>query len=791
MGKLMNTGKTTKKDVLRKETKLGRLLKQVHEGNIPLPTELGHNYEDDYDDDYDDDYVSQSHTEEISFIEYAIINAFLYDAYRGKTTEIIVDSYGETDSIGRNTFGGVFDVTASFWFNGKFNDEENSFIFQTKMFVDRGELVTQLHMSVKKGVNASKLEKYYKELKTLAFNNSEYKGKCIKVKLREGSFRGIEIIDMEESSNELILTDTQHKYIEHFINRVSRGGNARYLLNGEPGTGKAQPLDVKVLTPNGWTTMGEISVGCDVLTPEGKVTKVIGVYPQGVKDIYRINFKDGRSTEACGEHLWSVYGVPVGKNRKKSWSVIDTLDIKNKIENTKYRLKVPLVSNVLNNNDVTLVTPPYLMGLLLGDGSFNENSIKLSTADSFIVDKVNCILDEKYNLIHDSKYDYTLTRKDGKGYKGGDCGNDYVIENIVLGLSDKRSDTKFIPEKYKKLSFNQTIELIQGLMDSDGTCDKSSSLSYCTVSYQLAKDVQELIWSIGGIASISEKQSYSTYKGEKKRGKLAYNVNIRYANPKLLFTLERKLNNVSDTYQYSDTLKNNIVSVEYVGKKEAKCIMIEDVNHLYVTDNYIVTHNTESIREIARKLIPNVTFVIPEFTTSEDLTSIMEACEIFEHGVIVMDDIDLYLGSRDNGSYTRLLGQFLSFFDGVKKRKISLLASTNDKGLVDKAAERPGRFNFTLDFTFLDKDQIIKVCAIHLDKKWQVKEVHDALTGTVNGKKVNITGAFIANLADNIREMSEDDEEWSVEDTVSLITESYKGFYSSQVEKEKSSMGFK
>jgi ATP-dependent 26S proteasome regulatory subunit len=137
-----------------------------------------------------------------------------------------------------------------------------------------------------------------------------------------------------------------------------------------------------------------------------------------------------------------------------------------------------------------------------------------------------------------------------------------------------------------------------------------------------------------------------------------------------------------------------------------------------------------------------------------------------------------------------LLGQFLSFFDGVKKRKISLLASTNDKGLVDKAAERPGRFNFTLDYSFLDEDQIVKVCNIHLPNKWRIKEVYDALKENINGKKPNITGAFIANLADNIKEMSEDDEYWTLEDTVSLIKESYKGFYSSQVEKEKSTMGF-
>jgi len=393
-----------------------------------------------YDDDDDDDepYLTNSYTEEVSFIEFAIINAYLHSVMKGKQSGMVVNGYGTSDNIGRVEFGGNFEVTGSYWFICKLEDDENDYIFQTKMFLDgRNELNNQFHLTSKKGIDHNDFSKLIKKIKTLAFNESEYKGKCIKVKLREGRFKGIEIIDIEAASNELVLNDVQMKFIEHFVTRVARGGNARYLLNGEPGTGK-----------------------------------------------------------------------------------------------------------------------------------------------------------------------------------------------------------------------------------------------------------------------------------------------------------------------------------------------------------------TESIREIARKLIPNVTFIIPDFGNSEDLTSIMEGCEIFENAVIIMDDIDLYLGSRDNGSYTRLLGQFLSFFDGVKKRKISLLASTNDKGLVDKAAERPGRFNFTLDYSFLDDEQIIKVCKIHLPEQWKVQEVYNALSGKINGKKVNITGAFIANLADNIKEMSEDDAEWGIDDTVSLINESYKGFYSSQVEKEKQTMGF-
>jgi hypothetical protein len=401
-------------------------------------------YLDDNDDDDDDDddeigETSQLRSQEITFIELAMLNSYFYSSYKGKDKEVAITAYGQIDGTNRINFGGLFDIGGSFWFIGKVEGYDNDFLFQTRLFLDvRNELNIHFSISAKNGVDYTQFKELFKKIIGIAFNKSEYKGKCIKVKLTENRFRGIEIIDVKESSNELILNDVQKKFIEHFITRVSKGGTARYLLNGEPGTGK-----------------------------------------------------------------------------------------------------------------------------------------------------------------------------------------------------------------------------------------------------------------------------------------------------------------------------------------------------------------TESIREISRRLIPNVTFIIPDFSSSDDLTAILEACEIFENGVIIMDDIDLYLGSRDNGSYTRLLGQFLSFFDGVKKRKISLLASTNDKGLVDKAAERPGRFNFTLDYSFLDTEQIVKVCNIHLPEKWRVQEVYDVLSGTINGRKVNITGAFIANLADNIKEMSDGDESWSLDDTISLITESYKGFYTSQVEKERNSLGFK
>lgn len=207
------------------------------------------------------------------------------------------------------------------------------------------------------------------------------------------------------------------------------------------------------------------------------------------------------------------------------------------------------------------------------------------------------------------------------------------------------------------------------------------------------------------------------------------------------------------------------------------------------------TGKTESIRKIIQELTPKSTFIIPVFSTVSDLKMILECCEIFDDGVVIMDDIDLYIGSRDTGGGSaNLLGEFLAFFDGVKKRKINLLASTNDKSLVDKAAERPGRFSFVIDFDYLEQDQVIEICELHLAERWQVQEVYDKLTGKVEGKDVKVTGAFIANLSNNINEMALDAEEegeddWTLEDTLNLIESLYKGFYQSQTKSE-TSLGF-
>lgn len=399
------------------------------------------------------------------------------------------------------------------------------------------------------------------------------------------------------NKNETVLFQTLK------INIKCKSENQKKLINsikeneiticcGLPGTGKAQPLYSKILTPNGWTTMGDIKENDEVITPKGNITKIIGVYPQGKKDIYKIIFSDGREVESCNEHLWKV--------KYRHWSNDKVLTLKDIIKNHSKkiddnRLYIPLIESS-GNIDIDLPMNPYLLGTLIGDGGMTNNTLTFSNQDEEVLELVGEHLNEdgyQLNKLKHSNYDYGIVSIE----KIKISGKKNIFTNLIkselntLGLYGKKSEDKFIPSIYQLSSKKQKLNLIQGLMDTDGTTDtRRCSVSYSTSSKRLSEDFVRLIHSIGGITNVTIKHPTYTYKGEIKTGLDNYMINIRYPKPEDLFSLSRK-KNICKTYQYKN-LNLRIDSIEYVGKVESKCIMVEDKEHLYITDNYVVTHNT-------------------------------------------------------------------------------------------------------------------------------------------------------------------------------------------------------
>jgi phosphate starvation-inducible protein PhoH len=402
------------------------------------------------------------------------------------------------------------------------------------------------------------------------------------------------------------LTDNQRKLFDAYAE------GKHLVAYGCAGTGKAQPLYSKVLTPYGWKSMGEIKIGDDVLTPKGKTSRVNGIFPQGKKHIYEILFHDGSKTRCCLEHLWEINTSSDWNRRKKgSKKVVNTQYIidflkEKEIRKSATNISIDLIEPI-KTNDINLPLDPYLLGCLIGDGCLTTTTPKITSKDIELINRLQEIIGEEYTIKHckSSQYDYNFV--DSLSHKNKFNRITKIL--VELNIQGKKSYEKTIPSIYLNSGTEQKLNLLRGLLDTDGTVDKrNGTVSLSTTSEILAKQVQEIIWSLGGICKITSKIPSYTYDGVKKIGKRCYNVCITLRTPKELFSLQRKKDLCRETYdefQYRRKIKN----VNYIGEDEAQCIMIDDENHLYITDDYIITHNTfitlyNSIRDVLDERTP-------------------------------------------------------------------------------------------------------------------------------------------------------------------------------------------
>ena len=175
-----------------------------------------------------------------------------------------------------------------------------------------------------------------------------------------------------------------------------------YMFAGSSGSGKAQPLTSKVLTPTGYVNMGDIKVGDIILDGKGNPTKVLGVFPQGKRDIYKIYLNDGTYIEVSDNHLNSIYKYKIkhfnhnNVEIEEKDEVLTTLQLKEIVDtpnyrkgfNNRLRLRLPII-NCWENNNIKI--DPYLLGCLIGDGGLSD-SLLFSSKDQDIIDNLNNIL---------------------------------------------------------------------------------------------------------------------------------------------------------------------------------------------------------------------------------------------------------------------------------------------------------------------------------------------------------------------------------------------------------------
>ena len=343
-------------------------------------------------------------------------------------------------------------------------------------------------------------------------------------------------------------------------------------LYGQPGCGKGHPYGTPILTDTGWVPVEALEVGDTCIGSDGGVYRIFGVYDRGVLPVYEVTLSDGSSVQVDADHLWAVTTKKGGERVISTQQIIDGWALY-----SKYHLKVPPAPACDLRENPYLPLPPYALGALLADGCLHGGSIQWTKNSQAVADAMNASLAQAgYSLREITRE--TSTARQWKIEHPLNGPHWSVIKRTIQEMElNVPSVSKFIPSAYLSASIEQRTALLNGLFDGDGSVDHRGNPKYTTTSKRLAKDVLALCWSLGIAAHLQRK------KGE---GTIAVTIQSDH-NPFLASRYRDAF-----TPHISDRVARRIVSIEPKGCAEVRCIAVTAPDSLYVTKDYIVTHNT-------------------------------------------------------------------------------------------------------------------------------------------------------------------------------------------------------
>lgn len=340
------------------------------------------------------------------------------------------------------------------------------------------------------------------------------------------------------------------------------------MLYGGYGSGKGLIYGTPVATTTGWTKVEDLTIGSEVIGADGNPTRVYGIWDRGILPVYTVRMSDGSRVTVDGDHLWTV------SNDRGVTMTLPTSDIIRRLDAPRPRpLYIPTVAPVQYTGG-DLPIPAYAFGALLADGYLAGAAIQWTKNDQAVVDAMRASLESGGFSLRE------VTRDTSTARQWKIDGGDQSIRAAVIGLdANHKSAGKFIPECYLTASEADRWALIRGLFDGDGTRSSSrAQAQYHTISRALADDVASLAWSLGIAAHVSPV----------RQGDGTWRVGILDDSPVFFAS---KHASVPKTHS-RDRSRRAIVSITPAGHGDVRCIAVEAADQLYVTKDYIVTHNT-------------------------------------------------------------------------------------------------------------------------------------------------------------------------------------------------------
>lgn len=345
----------------------------------------------------------------------------------------------------------------------------------------------------------------------------------------------------------------------------------------------AHPYSQKVFTPKGWRTWGEIQIGDELYGTYGNITKVIDIPYDKECDVYEITLRDGRKILASDEHLWKI-----DFHNRMGSQIMTTLELLKEYKRGKKVSErnpsgIEYVCAIHKNEGIEMPyketkVDPYTFGLLLGDGCFVHRCCYYTQIEEDVNIEKQYI---PYNLIKwNSKYAYHI---DIPGWSS-------ILKEY--GLYWKKSEDKFIPDEYKYNSREVRLNLLKGLMDSDGTLDKSDRYVISLSSKKLIEDIAFICRSLGYNCSYTIKKARYKVNGVYKECLSSYSLTIFTRD--IISNLPRKqkrAKKITNEYTINKEIRTKIIDIKYIGKQQAKCVTVDSKDNCYLIGDFVATHN--------------------------------------------------------------------------------------------------------------------------------------------------------------------------------------------------------
>lgn len=433
------------------------------------------------------------------------------------------------------------------------------------------------------------------------------------------------------------------------------------LASGYPGVGKGHDLNTNLLTPTGWRRLGDLEIGDQVVGSNGRPTTITDIYERGVLPLLRVTFSDGSSVRCDPEHLWRVQ---TKKQRQKgAWRTLATQELSERgLLNSQGRPNwyIPMITPVEHQDplwDLNLPVEPYLLGVMLGNADFQKGVIALNKADRDIADRI--ISAPRLRGQSEIKLvEYPTTT----ALRFRPSGAQVILR--AIGQEGVAAADKFVPPAYLTAPVAARRAVLAGLMDTDGGVrNDRGQAQFHTTSLGLAGGVRTLVQSLGGTARVRVL----------KRGEIRVDILLN-ENP---FRSQRK----AALWKIPTRgPSRSIVSIEPENEAEVWCIRVDAPDHLYVTEQYIVTHNTTMARLLADALGVRIHELVPPFRQD---TLVRAAQQLGDRDILFIDEIHKLAdsGSKNAEILLKVLEDRVAHLpDGsiVRLNQITIIGATTE-----------------------------------------------------------------------------------------------------------------